>query len=49
MKIFEKKKFRFQKNKIGSDAKIGPWFGFLLPKPGFGRTLGLQVCSHLHL
>ena len=22
-----------------TDTKIGPWFWFLIPKPGFGRTL----------
>ena len=42
---FKKKKFRFLKKEIGSDTEIV----FPIPKPGFGRTLGLQVCSHLHL
>ena len=22
-----------------TDTLIGPWFGFPIPKPGFGRTL----------
>ena len=22
-----------------TDTQIGPWFRFLIPKPGFGRTL----------
>ena len=35
------KKFRFWKKKFGSDTntKIGSWFRFPIPKPGFGRTL----------
>ena len=24
---------------FGSDTEIGPWFPFLIPKLGFGRTL----------
>ena len=32
-------KFRFDKFFFGSDTEIGPWFPFLIPKLGFGRTL----------
>ena len=32
-------KFPFQKKKISCDIEIGPWFWFLIPKPGVGRTL----------
>ena len=36
-----KKKRLFLKKKFGLDTntEIGPWFWFLKPKPGFGRTL----------
>ena len=37
--FFEKKSFGFGMKNFGPDTyiEIGPWF--LLPKPGFGRTL----------
>ena len=43
MRKFEKmeKKVSVLEKKISSDTntEIGPWFWFLKPKPGFGRTL----------
>ena len=39
MKIFEKKSFCFGSH---TNTKIGPWFRFPIPKPGFGRTLPLK-------
>ena len=41
LKFFEKKKVSVSEKKIGSDTdtKIGPWFRFPIPEPGFGRTL----------
>ena len=32
---------KFEKKKFGSDTdtQTGPWFRFLIPKPGFGCTL----------
>ena len=38
----EEKKFRFGKKRFGSYSKIGPWFRFPIPKPGFGCTLTLE-------
>ena len=36
-----KKSFGFLNKSFGfdNDTEIGPWFRFLIPKPGFGRTL----------
>ena len=41
LKFFEKKSFSFRKKNFGfdTDTKIGPWFWFPIPKPGFGHTL----------
>ena len=39
-----KKSFHFKKkNGSNTDTKIGPWFWFPIPKPGFGRTLTLPL------
>ena len=40
-KKMKKKSFSFRKKKFDSDTdtKIGPWFRFPIPKPGFGRKL----------
>ena len=32
-----------KKNGSNTDTKIGPWFQFPIPKPGFGRTLVLPL------
>ena len=34
-----KKSLGFGKKSFGSDTKTKPWFWFLIPKPGFSRTL----------
>ena len=42
--------FWFQKKKIGSetDTKIGPWFRFPIPKPGFAHTL-ISAMHTMHI
>ena len=44
-----KKKFRFPKKKFVSEtySEIGHWFRFLIPKPGFSRTLGNMQQNYL--
>ena len=41
-------KHGFRKKSFGSNTntKIGPWFRFPIPKPGFSRILG-HVCMHV--
>ena len=38
-KRLKKKGFLLGKKNFGSDTETRPWFWFLIPKPGFGRTL----------
>ena len=39
--ILKRKSFGFRKKSFGSDTdtQIGPWFWFMIPKPGLGCTL----------
>ena len=41
MKKNENKEVSVSEKSFGSDTdtEMGPWFWFLIPKPGFGRTL----------
>ena len=54
MRTFEKNlknMFRFREKKIGfdTDTEIGPLFRFPIPKPGFGRTLLLNMIETKYL
>ena len=46
-----KKSFGFGKKNFGSDTdtETGPWFRFPIPKPGFGRTLLLNMIETKYL